>query len=617
MALPANNTEWPPKPFDVSFADIAEWHIWWEGTSAKLSNYHSTTDSTGRASFTSRVADAWSTFTGSQKSPGYVTRRLHLPVAADIARLNATMIFAHPPRIVEPVEEVLPQPPKEEPPVLPPAFGGKVVDSSQPPVKDELTKKSEAIEAQADAIKAAAGVTDEEPAEEQVVKVEISPSQKRLDELVNDPRFHAELMVAGESCSALGGQYMRVVFDKEIRDDRPWIDFVDADRALPEYVWGHLVAVTFWNNLGGEGDEVFRHLQRYEKGKIQHALYKGSATNIGRAVPLAEHPGTKSLMGEVDEESGELFGGVDAYGYIELPTEKLAAVYVPNKRPNPAYRHDDQLKMMGYSDFSKDVLPIFAAIDEVWSSLMRDVRQGQGRMVISENLLELMGPGKGSGFDVNREYFSPVGESIDAEGKPVIEHFQFEIRDGAHLSIIDALLKEALRRVGMSPITFGLVEVAATTATEVRAWSRDTETTTESKRRHWGPALQDIVTVLMEIDQGEFGGPGIEEPVEVEWPDTIQLSDLEKGQTLQALEAAGAMSLREKVAYFHDDWDDAKIDAEVALIKDDAKAAAPPVMDPFGGGESSFGGPEDDEKEQAEGKDTPPVKDAGANPFAK
>lgn len=612
MALPANNTEWPPKPFDISFADIAEWHIWWEGTSSKLSNYFTTVDASGRASFTSRVADAWSAFTNNRNTNGYTTRRLHLPVAADIARLNATMVFAHPPRIVEAQEEVIPQPPKPEPPALPPAFGGPPAEPKPEPTD---------VEAQANAIKAAAGVTDEAPAEEQEIKVEVSPAQQRLDELVNDPRFHAELMVGAEGCSALGGTFMRVVWDKEVRDDRPWIDFVDADRALPEYVWGHLVAVTFWNNLGpterDAKDVVYRHLQRYEKGKIQHALYRGSGDNIGIVVPLNDHPGTIGLMGEEDPDTLELVGGVDAYGYIDTGSDKLAAVYVPNKRPNPSYRHDDQLKMLGYSDFSKDVLPIFAAIDEVWSSLMRDVRQGQGRMVISENLLDLMGPGKGSGFDPNREFFAPVGESIDAEGKPVIEHFQFEIRDGAHGAIINMLLKEALRRVGMSPITFGLVEVAATTATEVRAWSRDTEDTTTAKRRHWGPALQDIVTVLMEIDQAEFSGPGIEDPVEIEWPDTIQLSDLEKAQTLQALEAAGAMSQREKVAYFHDDWDDARIDAEVALIKDDAKASAPPVPDMFGGGESSFGDSGDDEKKQDEGKGTPPVKDAGANPFAK
>ncbi|NKR53031.1 hypothetical protein GS481_02445 [Rhodococcus hoagii] len=65
--------------------------------------------------------------------------------------------------------------------------------------------------------------------------------------------------------------------------DNAWIDFVDADRAIPEFRWGRLVAVTFWSELtGGDGQEVWRHLERHEPGYIVHAVYKGTATSLGR-----------------------------------------------------------------------------------------------------------------------------------------------------------------------------------------------------------------------------------------------------------------------------------------------------------------------------------------------
>jgi hypothetical protein len=545
MALPKNGSEWPPKPFDVAFRDIAEWQMWWEGTSATLQNYYTRGQSLTRRGIVGRVQDAWESFTGNPKEPVVSSQRIHLPVAGDVFRVGAGCLFAYPPLIAVPKQS-------------------------------ETEVNEDGIEVE---------VTVEDDAGIQ--------AQDRVDLLINNPRTQSELLIAAEGACALGGAFIRVVWDKEARPDQAWLDYVDADRAIPEFLWGHLIAVTFWNEYPEEkGDVVWRHLQRYEKGAIQHALYKGSTDNIGEVQPLTDHSATAGFA-EVDEE-GELISGIDAYGRIPTGApEDLAAVYVPNRRPNPAWRHSSQLKMLGHSDISRDCIPLLAAIDEVWTSLMRDVRQGKGRMVVSENLLEVMGAGKGTGFDADREFFSPVAEAIDSDGKPVIEHFQFEIREGAHLTIIEALLKEVLRRVGISPMTFGIVDSVATTATEINAQTRDTITTTMAKRRLWEPELSAICTALVRVDAFQFPATGafLEEPLQVLWPDTVQVSDEEKARTITLLEQAGAASLETKVRMFHDEWDDKQVKQEVELIKAEKQAAMPVIADPFAEGES--GGADD------------------------
>lgn len=101
-------------------------------------------------------------------------------------------------------------------------------------------------------------------------------TQERLEALAGEG-LHPTLLEAGEICAALGGAYLRVVWDQDIAD-RPWIDVVAADRAVPEFAYGRLRAVTFWTVLANQDindKRVFRHLEKHEKGRIYHGLYEG------------------------------------------------------------------------------------------------------------------------------------------------------------------------------------------------------------------------------------------------------------------------------------------------------------------------------------------------------
>lgn len=505
--LPANGTPWPPKPYDVAFAQIAESHVWWEGTSSKLTNYYS---QQGRATsgFFDRAAQAMQTLRGKPKLPRPAGSRLHVPIAADLANTSANLLFSSPPSFRL-------------------AGEGK---------------------AQAGNDVAAA----------------------RLDLIANTPQMHSQLLVSGESAAALSGVFLRVVWDGDVAD-HAWIDTVDADRAIPEFQWGRVRAITFWNDYRN-GDVVHRHLQRYEPGRIVHALYEGSGQDVGVMIPLTEHPATAGLAQMVSAD-----------GAIITGSSALAAAYIPNQRPNPAWRHDDQLKNLGRADISADITPLMWAADEAFSSLIRDIRLAKARLVVSKNMVDNAGPGNGGLFDLDHEVFEAVGDVPGADGSvgSVMQAHQFDIRVDEHLRVVEALTREILRRVGYSPLTFGISDEVAMTAAETVARERASNTTRAAKTRLWQPELSRLLRAMLEVDAFQFStGATITENVDVEWPPSVQESSQELAQTTALLYQAQAASTQTRVAMMHPDWDREDIDTEAQRVADEFTVTVP---DPFGG----------------------------------
>lgn len=398
--------------------------------------------------------------------------------------------------------------------------------------------------------------------------------QDTIDEIFNTPTFHSDLFAAAESCSALGGNFQRIVWDKELAD-HPWIDFVDADRAIPEYRWGRLVAVTFWSELDSSDDRVvWRHLERHEPGFIRHQLFCGTDRDLGSIQELDAHAATRDI--EVDTEGDAISTG----------TDRLTAAYVPNVLPNPEWRHDPKLRYLGRSDLSSDVIPLFHALDEIKSSEMRDFRIGKARMFASESLLTNLGAGNGLMLPEDQEVFARIGNGIGSDGAmaTMLEFVQPEIRVAEHSQGAENIVREILRRVGYSPLSFGMADEVAQTATEATGKQKLTVTTTLGKARHWGASLGPLATTLLHVDAHIFSGTAPSEDVEIEWPPFARDSDLERAMTVQALSVSGAMSTRSKVAYVNQDKDPDWIADEVKEIREEAGASVPEPD--FGGGDN-------------------------------
>lgn len=408
------------------------------------------------------------------------------------------------------------------------------------------------------------------------LKVDNADAQDRLDELCSET-LHAELSAAAEVAAALGGVYLRVVWDTKNSPDAPILTHVDADQAIPEFSWGKLTAVTFWQVVGRDGKHVYRHLERHElnasgNGIILHGLYDGEEDKLGHPIPLTENPVTAGLALMVD-----------AFGSISSESKGLCVVYVPNQTPNRRWRTDPNGRNLGRSDLD-GVEQLMDALDEVYTSWMRDVRLGKSRIMIAKSLLDNVGTGNGAAFNAEQEAYAAMNMLAGENPKLAdqIQQVQFNIRVQEHKDTASQIVLDILQMCGYSAETFGIYEGGGNTktATEIEAKQQRSLLTRDRKTRLWIPALGAVLTKMLAVDRDILGNSLIPDGLDIDvvFADAVQESQLSIAQTVQLLRAADAASDEVIVGMVHPDWDQDKILEEVALITAAREAAKPPTL---------------------------------------
>lgn len=375
----------------------------------------------------------------------------------------------------------------------------------------------------------------------------------RLQEYIDDG-LPGILSHGAEICAALGGTFLRATWDPDLQR-RPFLTTVDADAAWPEFRWGRLSAVTFWWRIASDGSTVWRHLERHEiaagVGVVEHGLYVGTDGHLGRRVPLAERPETAALA-------------VNADSVISTGSPGLDVAYVPNLKPQRLWRGDPVGTNLGRGDLD-GVESLMDALDRVYSSWMRDVDLGKGRITVPEYMLEVGKPGQGVTFDLDREVYQGINVPPNSGVAPVVS--QFSIRVAEHQATAQQLVEDILRACGYSAQTFGEDEGSgAATATEIVARDRRSMLTRDRKIRLWQPAIQDMAAKMLAIDRDIFGARVNPDGVRVKFSNSSQDTPLQLAQTAQAMSAAQAASTRTKVLLLHPDWTDDMVTEEVARI---------------------------------------------------
>lgn len=426
-------------------------------------------------------------------------------------------------------------------------------------------------------------------------------TQGRMDKIIENGLIPA-LLEASETDSALGGVYLRVVVDLDL--GTPTFDVIPPESAVPEWRGNRLKAVTFWRELQNDQGKVLRHLERHETGWVYHGLYVGTEERLGFPVDLRLHPETEGFYAQVGDA-----------GRVPSGTEMLTAEYIPNMRPNRLLRGSN----LGRSDYA-GIEPSMDALDEAWSSLMRDVRLGKSRLIVPESYLESNGVGRGARFSAERELFTPVKAMPDNEGVS-LEQVQFDIRYDEHLTICRNLAAQALRGAGYSAQTFGEGDQSGpATATEIQARERRSYTTRDRKIGYWRPPLARLSKAALQMDKVWFGSDAgdVSEQPNLEWPDGVQIDMETTSKIVQMLDAAKAVSMRTKIQMVHPQWDKDQVDEEIELIEGDSavEVEADPNADEFDNPEDpALGGPPAPEVEEpvvASVNDQAPAP-AGAN----
>ncbi|WP_457028097.1 phage portal protein [Kitasatospora sp. P5_F3] len=502
MPLPTADTPWPPTAAPIA-QSLADWDAWFSCSADRLAaRYDNRTDRQLPGTFASQyrgglVGSVARWFWGEPISPNRSESKVHVPIAGDIARVSAGLLFSEPPKLTA------------------------------------LNK----------------------------------PTQQRLDELT--PQLHPALAESAEEGAALGGTYLRVVWDDSV-SDRPWVDSVAADCAAPEFSYGRLRAVTFWQVVGGSGHTVYRHLERHERGVIFHGLYQGTSSSLGQAVPLTESPATAPLAKQVDAQ-----GAIDTGA-----PDHLTAVYVPNMRPARAWRHVPAARGWGQSDY-QGVEPLMDMLDQTYSSWQRDIINGLGRIIAPNSMLQSLGAGQGAAWDSSKSVFTGLDMLPRAGDSNPLTVVQFAIRVKEHSDTSNGLVEQIARQAGYSAATFGATsDGQAVTATEIKARERRSMATRARKALYWGPGLSDIVAALLAVEAGpRFGVDGItvEDPA-VEFQDSISDSPREMAETASFLRQAEAASTETLVRMQHPDWDDKQVSKETdAILAESGRAVTDPA----------------------------------------
>jgi len=392
-------------------------------------------------------------------------------------------------------------------------------------------------------------------------------TEDRLHELADLAGMTNTLLEAAEICSGLGGVYLRPWWNTEVAG-HPFLSIVHADHAIPEWSGQVLTAVTFWRTLTVEkGTSVWRHLERHEPGRIEHGLYVGDKDLLGARVSLADHPDTADLAANDD-------------GLVAVPDgiRGLTVRYVPNMFPNRKHRN----LRAGRADTAgnEDLLD---ALDETWTSWIRDIRIGQSRIIVPSEFLERRGRGQGASFDLEQEVFSPLemDPSTLSDGK-AITTVNFELRTREHAETAAALFERIVSAAGYSGQTFGLGDGdgGAMTATEIRAREAKTLRTTKRKQRYWGPAVADVVEMMLVIDRQVFGSNVEPMRPRLDFQDGLPDDPRVTAETIELLNRAQAISVETRVRMAQPQLEGEELAAEVARIQAEQGLT---VDDPTGG----------------------------------
>jgi hypothetical protein len=518
MPLPDGGTPWPPPEHRDAYDRYRVHAAWYSGDPDNLADVYRGInwlgDSTDRNRLLNRPSQyrggiigrlsRW--FWGAPVPAGERRTKLHVPVAADIARASATQLFSEPP-----------------------TFGFA-----------EGPKSKIAV---------------------------------RFDTIATGSKLHASLLSAAEVDAGLGDVYLRIVWDTDLRD-YPWLDVVHADAAIPEWRWGVLRAVTFHRVLQADDRTVVRWLERHEPGSLEHAVYKGTAENLGQPDSLEAYEATR---------------GLDAQ--FATGTNRLTAVHIPNVLPN----RQDRGSCLGRSDYA-GVEGNMDALDETYTSWMRDVRLGKARILAPDSMLRALGPGQGAVFE-DRELYQGLNALVNPD-KPGggIEQVQFAIRWQEHRETMAEHLQIILRSAGYSLQTFGGKGDIAVTATEVNAREGLTAETRGMKQLHWKAGLAEISETLLAVDATLFSSGVTPESPDVTFGDSVQEDPKVLAETADLLHRAEAASTDTLVRMVHPDWDDDKVTAEVARIRNETSTAVP-NPDEFGPGQPNGQDPDTPESD--------------------
>lgn len=415
----------------------------------------------------------------------------------------------------------------------------------------------------------------------------IDEDQKLLDKMLTGSGFFKKILEAAESASPMGGVFIKVAWDSDL-SPYPIPVVVQADDAFPEFKFGMLtafesLAATYCTTADGTTSRVYRHFERYEKGKIINRLFEGSSDNLGTEVDLKTIEETKDLEPE------------------QKVPDALFVVYVPNMLPNRLNRSSCH----GRSDL-QGIESLMDALDETFSAWMIDAQLARAKIHVPESFLEPTKEGEAK-YNIDQSLYVKLDVDPTAQNMG-IDYNQFAIRANDFEKTALNLLDRIITSAGYSPQSFGLnIAGRAESGTALNVRERKSFITTSKKQAYWEEPLKTLVKLMILAYNEVLGGVIKSDPesITVEFCDSVSNNIGEISNSVKTLSDAKAISTEVKVRMVHPEWNDSQVDEEVQKILDDDAMAIPddsnPDIDQLKAGIS-------DEGDEGEGGAFPPKK---------
>ncbi len=387
-----------------------------------------------------------------------------------------------------------------------------------------------------------------------------SDKQRRLDELISLNNVHGLLNEAAETCAVLGDVYFKLS-SRPDDVDHPILTITQGDCAWPEYVLGVLKCIHFFDILKRDTQKniVWRIYERYERGKITMAVFKGSSSDLG----TEDGTGMLEQLGFEPE--------------MKTPIADMMAVHIPNIRPNRM----DRTSVHGRSDCD-GLRGLMDSLDETYSSWMRDVRLAKARLIVPAEYLRRkasdMFKDNQYTYEFDEDVETLVALDIDPEhsGSNPITPSQFAIRSAEHAATCAELIRNIVTIAGYAPQTFGIgIDGNAQSGTALHIREKKSFNTQGKKQTYWKSPLEQIMTAMVHLDAALYPGKGSAgaDAVKVHFADNMANDISTTSTALELLNRAAAISTELKVQMLHPDWTKKQIAEEVERVKTESGQA--------------------------------------------
>lgn len=382
----------------------------------------------------------------------------------------------------------------------------------------------------------------------------VEAAQDRLEVLIEKASLRSKLLTAAElAAGPSGGVLLRPMWNTELADV-PLFTVIPGEYVHTQWRFGMLWSALIAEPVKWEEDgTIWWHLEQHGRGLIEHGLYHGNSVNLGERLPLTDHPATAGLQDAI-VLPGRLSG-------------ELLVSYVPNALPNRRYPS----LPIGRSDYA-GAETFLDALDEAWSSLMRDIRMGQSRVAVDQSMTSVGGVGGQRRLDLDRELFVEMNlNEVDQK----FQILQFAIRMADHMGVVQALVEQVTSGAGYSPQTFGLhIEGQAESGTALRMRENKTFRTQGRKQEHFKHPVEHSAEMLLAIDAEVFRRPTPIMEVSLTWPE-LQDDPVSRSTWIKQLGDAMAASIRTRVKLAQPELTGDELDREVAAVMAEAGISVP------------------------------------------